>query len=118
MKYLFILNHQPYNGTDVTWNALRLATALHKKNEVVKIFLMNDAIDLARDSTIKPEYYEYDLVDILKKLFQDGVELKVCGTCMARCGVNKNQPYFSDEIKGTMDILSNWVIESDKVLTF
>ncbi len=25
-----ILNHQPYDGTDVTWNALRLEKNLHK----------------------------------------------------------------------------------------
>jgi len=118
MNNLFIFNHQPYDGTDVTWNGLRLITALHKKGENVKIFLMNDAVDLARESTTKPEFYEYDLVAILKNLYLDGVELKVCGTCMARCGLNKNQPYFSDEIKGTMDILANWMIECDKVVTF
>lgn len=56
MKNLFIFNHQPYYGTDVTWNGLRLIKALHKKGENVKIFLMNDAVDLARESTIKPEF--------------------------------------------------------------
>ena len=28
-----ILNHQPYDGTDVTWNALRLAKTLFKSGE-------------------------------------------------------------------------------------
>jgi uncharacterized protein involved in oxidation of intracellular sulfur len=118
MKTLLILNHQPYDGTDIAWNALRLAEALHKKNEIVRIFLINDGVDLARDTTAKPDFYDHDLVDMLKKLYAEGVELKACGTCMARCGINKNQPYFSDEVKGTMDILANWVIECDKVLTF
>lgn len=118
MNYLFILNNQPYNGTDVTWNALRLVTALHKKGKSVKVFLMNDAVDLARESTKKPDFYDYDLVEMLKKLYEEGVELKACGTCMARCGLNKNQPYFSDDVKGTMDILASWTIECDKVLTF
>jgi len=35
-----ILNHQPYDGTDVTWNALRLAKTLHKHQERVNIFLI------------------------------------------------------------------------------
>ncbi|MFA5501422.1 MAG: DsrE family protein [Sulfurovaceae bacterium] len=118
MKNLFILNHQPYDGTDITWNAIRLIETLRKKGEIVRVFLMNDAVDLARDSTMKPDFYEYNLVDMLKKLYDSGVELKVCGTCMARCGLNKNQPYFNDDIKGTMDALADWVIESDKVLTF
>jgi len=118
MSILIIFNHQPYDGGDIAWNGLRLAKTLHKKGEEVKIFLMNDAVDLARDTTAKPEFYEFDLVQILKELYEDGVKLKVCGTCQARCGLNKNQPYFNDEIKGTMDDLSNWVVNSDKILTF
>lgn len=115
---LIILNHQPYDGTDVTWNALRLAKTLHEKGKSVKIFLMNDAVDLARDVTKKPEMYEYDLVEIIKNLYHSGIDLSVCGTCVTRCGIYKNQPYFSDDIKGTMNKLSEWVIEADKVLTF
>ena len=118
MSTLIVFNHQPYDGSDVAWNALRLAKTLHKKREEVKIFLMNDSVDLARDTTEKPEFYEFDLVQILKELYEDGVKLKVCGTCQARCGLNKNQPYFNDEIKGTMDDLASWTIECNKVLTF
>ena len=115
---LFILNNQPYDGSDKTYNALRLAKNIFTKKEEVKIFLMNDAVDLARDITKKPDFYDYDLVQMLKELYKDGVELKVCGTCMARCGLNKNEPYFSDDVKGTMDILGNWTIKASKVLTF
>jgi uncharacterized protein involved in oxidation of intracellular sulfur len=118
MKHLFILNHQPYDGTDITWNALRLAKNLQEKGEDVKIFLMNDAVDLARNITKKPDFYEYDLVEILKNLYENGIGLSVCGTCVTRCGIHKNQPYFNNEIKGTMSQLAEWVIESDKVLTF
>lgn len=49
-----ILNHEPYDGSDIMWNALRLASTLHKKGEKVNIFLMNDAVDLARDKTKTP----------------------------------------------------------------
>ncbi|MEV9617066.1 DsrE/DsrF/TusD sulfur relay family protein [Aliarcobacter butzleri] len=115
---LFILNNQPYDGSDKTYNALRLAKNLKDKKEEIKIFLMCDAVDLARDATKKPDFYEYDLVQMLKELYENGVELKVCGTCMARCGLNKNEPYFNDEIKSTMDILGNWTILASKVLIF
>ena len=49
MAIMIILNQQPYDGTDVTWNALRLARQLHGDGEEVRIFLMNDSVDLARD---------------------------------------------------------------------
>ena len=113
-----ILNHQPYDGTDVSWNALRLAKTLHKNGEKVNIFLMNDAVDLARDITKKPDNYEYDLVNMLKNMFKDGIDLQVCGTCNARCGIYKNEPYFDDNISSTMQKLSEWVSQSQQVLTF
>lgn len=113
-----ILNHQPYDGTDVTWNALRLAKTLHKSGEVVNIFLMNDAVDLARDKTPKPDSYNYDLVEMIKQMYESEINLQVCGTCNARCGLFKNEPYFDDKISSTMQILADWVQESDKVLTF
>ncbi|MDD2791476.1 MAG: DsrE family protein [Sulfurimonas sp.] len=114
----FILNYQPYNGSDVTWNALRLAKTLHRSGEGVNIFLMNDAVDLARDITEKPQSYDYDLVDMIKKLHADGVAVQACGTCNARCGLFKNSPYFDESISSTMQILADWVMQSDKVLTF
>ena len=42
MAIMIILNQQPYDGTDVTWNALRLAKQLVDDGEEVRIFLMND----------------------------------------------------------------------------
>ncbi|MCX6051805.1 MAG: DsrE family protein [Campylobacterales bacterium] len=113
-----ILNHQPYDGTDVTWNALRLAKTLHKNGEEVNVFLMNDAVDLARDKSAKPDYYEYDLVEMLKKMYANGINLQACGTCNARCGIFKNEPYFDEKISSTMEVLSNWVINSKQVITF
>ena len=118
MSTLIIFNHQPYDGSDIAWNGLRSAKTLQENGQEVKIFLMNDSVDLARDTTKKPEFYEFDLVQILKELYENGVKLKVCKTCQARCGLNKNQPYFSDKIKATMKDLADWVIECDKVLTF
>ncbi len=118
MSILIIFNHQPYDGSDITWNGLRVAQTLRKKDNEVRVFLMNDAVDLAKNATKKPDFYDYDLVEMLKKLYFNGVKLKVCGTCQTRCGINKNEPYFKDDIKGTMDILANWIMNSDKVLTF
>lgn len=115
---LFIFNNQPYDGSDKVYNALRLAKSLHKEGKKVKIFLMSDAVDMAREIAKKPDFYDYDLVNMLKELFEDGVALGVCGTCLTRCGIYKNQPYFSDSINGTMDMLAKWSIEADKILTF
>jgi uncharacterized protein involved in oxidation of intracellular sulfur len=113
-----VLNHPPYDGSDVTWNALRLASTLFKNGEKVNLFLMNDAVDLARDTTTMPEGYDHDLAAMVKKLYEEGISLQACGTCNARCGLYKNQPYFDESVSSTMQILADWVLASDKVLTF
>jgi uncharacterized protein involved in oxidation of intracellular sulfur len=118
MKILIIFNHEPYDGGDVTWNGLRLAKTLLGKGEEVRIFLMNDSVDLARDVLVKPDSYDQDLVLLLKDLIAGGAQVQVCGTCMARCGLHKNHPYFEGAKKSTMAALADWVLDSDRVLTF
>lgn len=118
MKVLIVFNHEPYDNTDVTWNGLRLAETLRKNGQEVRIFQMNDSVDMARDVCKAPEGYDQDLSQMLKELISKGVEVKVCGTCMARCGIYKNHPYFEGANKSTMGELAHWVIDSDRVLTF
>lgn len=118
MKILIIFNRQPYDGTDVTWNGLRLAGKLIDNRQTVRIFLMNDSVDMARDVCKPPEGYDQDLSQMLKELIDQGIEVKVCGTCMARCGIYKNHPYFDGAEKSTMQALSEWVVDSDKVIAF
>jgi uncharacterized protein involved in oxidation of intracellular sulfur len=118
MSILIIFNRQPYDDTDVTWNGLRLADKLLETGNEVRIFLMSDSVDLARDVCKTPEGYDQDLSQMLKDLIKRKVQVKVCGTCMARCGIYKNHPYFEGAEKSTMPELANWVIDSDKVLTF
>jgi uncharacterized protein involved in oxidation of intracellular sulfur len=118
MKILIVFNHEPYDNTDVTWNGLRLAETLRKKGQEVRIFLMNDSVDLARDVCKPPAGYDQDLSQMLKDLISNSVVVKVCGTCMSRCGIYKNHPYFEGAEKSTMNGLADWVVDSDKILTF
>lgn len=118
MKFLFIFNHEPYDGSDVAWNGLRLAKNIFERGEEVRIFLMNDSVDLARDCNKMPESYDKDLVKMLKDMYSNGIKLKVCGTCQARCGLFKDEPYFDLSIKATMNDLAQWTQTSDKILTF
>lgn len=115
---LLILNRPPYDSTDVTWNALRLAETLLGMEHTIRIFLMNDAVDMARESCRPPTGYDQDLVAILKRIITSGAAVKVCGTCMARCGIHRNEPYFEGAHQATMAHLAEWVLDSDRMLTF
>ena len=118
MKILIVFNHEFYDGMDLTWNGLRLAGKLAEGGNEVRLFLMNDAVDMARNSCIPLAGYDQDLVRMLKDLIGRGVSVKVCGTCMARCGIYKNQPYFDGAEQSTMQALADWVVDSDRVITF
>jgi uncharacterized protein involved in oxidation of intracellular sulfur len=118
MKILLIFNRQPYDNTDVTWNGLRLANKLLDGENELRLFLMNDAVDMARDVCRPPEGYDQDLSKMLKGLIARGASVKVCGTCMSRCGIYKNHPYFEGAEQSTMQALSDWVIENDKIISF
>jgi uncharacterized protein involved in oxidation of intracellular sulfur len=118
MSVLIVFNREPYDGSDVTWNGLRLAGKLRENGQEVRIFLMNDSVDMARDACRKPDTYDQDLVQMLKDLIEQGVTVKVCGTCMARCGIHKNHPYFEGAEKSTMAQLAAWVVESERVISF
>ncbi len=118
MKTLIIFNREPYDNTDVTWNGLRLATTLLKNDVEVRIFLMNDAVDMARDMCNPPEGYDQDLSQMLKVLIVEGATVKACSTCMQRSGIYKGQPFFEGVEASTIHKLTEWVIDSDKVLTF
>ena len=118
MKILIIFNREPYDNTDVSWNGLRLADKLLDAGSEVRIFLMNDAVDLARDVCRPPEGYDQDLSQMFKPLIAHSVTIKVCGTCMARYGINKNHPSYDGAEKSNMPALTEWAIDSDKVITF
>ena len=57
---LLVFNRNPYDGSDVTRNGLRLTEQLLNAGLVVNIFLMNDSVDLARNAAVLPEGY-FDL---------------------------------------------------------
>ena len=117
MTILLVFNRNPYDGTDVTWNGLRLAEQLLDTGSEVNVFLMNDSVDMARDVTEPPDGY-FNLGEMLKGLIGKHVPVKVCGTCKARCGIHKGEPYFDGAQEATMAELAQWIQDADKIVSF
>jgi len=112
---LVVLSHAPFDG-DVTWNALRLARTLVDRRVPVRVFVMNDAIDLVRQGAM-PEGSEFDLQAMLRDLLPRGGRIKVCTTCVNRCGISKGE-VIPEAVLGTMGDLAEWVVDSDRALVF
>jgi uncharacterized protein involved in oxidation of intracellular sulfur len=116
VKTLFILNDPPY-GTERSYNGLRLATALAKREgQSVRLFLLGDAASVARAGQQVPQGY-YNLERMLKALTLAGAELGVCGTCMEARGIQPADLMDSAR-KSTLAELTAWTEWAEKVLVF
>jgi len=112
---LIVLSQAPFDG-DATWNALRLAGTLVDRGEAVRLFVMNDAIEVVRQGST-PAGAEFDLQKMLKDLLAKGARLKICTTCVNRCGIGHGE-VIPEAIMATMADLASWVVESDRALVF
>lgn len=117
MKILIIINDAPY-GTEKAYNALRLANQLGKDHETVevRIFLMADAASCAVANQTTPNGY-YNIERMLKVSLRKGAKVKICGSCADARGLKSVSLLEGTEIS-TMAELTNWVVNSDKVLVF
>ncbi len=117
MKILLIINDAPY-GTEKAYNALRLANQLGKDHETVevRIFLMADAASCAVADQTTPNGY-YNIERMMKVSIRKGAKVKICGSCADARGL-KNVPLLEGTEISTMAELTNWIVDSEKVLTF
>ncbi|NJN25763.1 MAG: hypothetical protein HC819_07255 [Cyclobacteriaceae bacterium] len=116
-KILILINDAPY-GTEKAYNALRLANQLGKDHEnvEVRIFLMADAASCAVAGQTTPNGY-YNIERMLKFTINKGAKVKICGSCTDARGL-KNMPLVEGAEISTMAEFTDWVVDSDKVLTF
>ena len=116
MKTLFILNDPPY-GTERSYNGLRLAGALSKREgQEVKIFLIGDAAACAKSGQKVPQGY-YNTEVMLKGVIRHNGEVGVCGTCMDARGIAEAE-LTEGAKRSTLEQLTDWTTWADKIITF
>lgn len=115
-KTLFILNDPPY-GTERSYNGLRLAGALSKREgEQVKMFLIGDAASCAKAGQKVPQGY-YNVEVMLRTVAKHGGEVGVCGTCMDARGMTEAE-LAEGTRRSSLDQLTEWTQWADKTLVF
>lgn len=117
MKFLFIINDAPY-GSEKAYNALRIANQLNKEypDAEVRIFLLADAANCVISGQATPNGY-YNIERMMKLSLNKGAKVKICGTCAEARGLKNISLVEGTEISSLAD-LTNWVVDSDKLLTF
>lgn len=117
MKALFILNAPAY-GCERTYNALRLANALaRREHNEVRVYLMGDAVTAARRGQKVPEGF-YNLELMLDKVSHGHSDrVGVCGTCLDARGIPADELANSTH-RGTLDELADWSEWAEQVFVF
>jgi uncharacterized protein involved in oxidation of intracellular sulfur len=116
MKSLFILNDPPY-GTERSYNALRLAGALTKRErEAVRVFLMGDAAACAKAGQSVPQGY-YNVNRMLQAVILKQAAVGVCGSCMDARGIKETE-LLEGTRRSSLEELADWTQWADKVLVF
>jgi uncharacterized protein involved in oxidation of intracellular sulfur len=115
-KTLFVLNDPPY-GTERSYNALRLAGSLSKRDgEEVKVFLIGDAASCAKkDQKVPQGYYNTELM--LRSVGRHHGEIGVCGSCMDARGI-ADAELTDTTHRSSLDELTTWVQWAERTLVF
>ena len=116
MKTLIICNDPPY-GSERSWNGLRLAGSLARRDGVeVRVFLMGDAVGCAVAGQKVPDGY-YHLDRMIESAARHGAETGCCGTCLDARGIPEQQ-LVKGAHRSTLEELTDWTLWADRVLTF
>jgi len=116
-KALVILNEPAY-GSDRTYNGLRLAVAMAKREGMqVRVFLIGDAVTCAKRGQRVPTGY-YSLEAMLGTLQQHHGEVGVCGSCLDARGIT-DADLVQATRRSSMEELATWTGEwADRVVGF
>lgn len=113
MKILIITNDPPY-GTERSYNALRIALELVKRDEVeVRVFLLADAVFCGIRGQTTPDGY-YNTEQMLKGLRR--AQIKACGGCMEARGLTQ-EDLLAEIVPSNMAELGDWITTSDKIIS-
>ncbi|MFQ6008976.1 MAG: DsrE/DsrF/TusD sulfur relay family protein [Candidatus Zixiibacteriota bacterium] len=113
---LIVLNDPPY-GTERSYNGLRLALSLSKRDGIqLKVFLMGDAVGCGKSAQNTPHGY-YNLERMRKALATSGVLIGACGSCLDARGIS-DQDLISGVHRSSMDEMTEWTIESKRAIVF
>jgi uncharacterized protein involved in oxidation of intracellular sulfur len=115
VRTLFILNDPPY-GNERSYDALRLAASLAtREEEQVWIYLMGDAGSGAKAGQEVPRGYNFE--SMLRLILSYGGTIGVCGTCIEARGISESE-LIEGVQKSSLQVLTDWVQEADRILPF
>ena len=122
MAVITVAVGDPPYGKERVYTALRFSlVALHEGHQV-NLFLFEDAVFAAKRGQKPPEMPVGDAgmpncEELLRAAIQEGLKVKACRVCTSERGLSQEEAV-EDVEAGSMADLVNWVVKSDKTVTF
>ena len=111
-----IINGSAY-GLDSTYNAIRLAGSMAKRESVeLTVFLMGDGVTAAIAGQKSPDGY-YKLDRMLGGVTRQGGAILCCGTCIDARGISESM-LIDGARRSSMEELTDVTLAAEKVLVF
>jgi uncharacterized protein involved in oxidation of intracellular sulfur len=116
MNVLFILNDSPYTSQR-SYNGLRLALSMAKSQPAsLRIFLFGDGVICGLGQPAPLNAF-YNVQEMLSGLAQRNIQIGACKTCLEQRGIS-DEMLLAAVKRSTLDDLTKWNEEAEKVLTF
>jgi sulfur relay (sulfurtransferase) complex TusBCD TusD component (DsrE family) len=110
-----LINASPY-GSELPYNALRVAAALELAEQHVEVLLMGDGVNTARRGQ-EPRAAHAALEPMLAELVEKGAGVTLCGTCCQTRGLQETD-LIEGVTVGTIHDFARVIGASDKVVSF
>jgi tRNA 2-thiouridine synthesizing protein D len=118
-----VIGDPPY-GKERAYTALRFILAALYEKHLVNLFLLEDAVFLAKkgqEPKEMPALLEHAAMpnceELLKAAVKQGAKVGICGVCCSERALKQEELTEGCQVS-SMKNLVNWVVESDKVMFF
>ena len=116
MSLITIILHDAPYGSEQSYNGLRLAITLQRREGTqVNVFLFADAGTCALQNQTTPDGF-YNIGRMIRSVARRG-KIGACGSCLDARGL-KDVQLIEGVTRSSMNELSDWILASDKVLSF
>ncbi len=118
-----VVGDAPY-GQERLYTTLRFVLAALAANHTVNLFILEDAVFVAKKGQIPlelPGLLEHEAMpnceEMLKSSIRQGAQVKVCGVCASERGLSQEELVHGANISTIHDLV-DWVVNTDKIIFF
>lgn len=123
MATITIMVGEPPYGKERVYTTLRFALAALHEGHSVNLFLFEDSVFAPKKGQSPKEMPAVldekmpNCENLIKAAISQGAKVKICGICASERSLNQSEVLEGAEI-GSMRDLVDWVLDSDRVVSF